>query len=141
MPIARSPSSSRLHSVTSATSRSVSLTGRGRRVARMRKVIILTFSLICFCMHDVNHFLHIVVAIRSNRDPNESEREYLIRTGKITPFAHMDGLERTTQSDETGECPPLSLLILVSSLTSSLHRPQSPLHRCRCRCSGINVSP
>jgi DNA excision repair protein ERCC-6 len=34
----------------------------------------------------------------AGRLPNESEREYLIRTGKITPFSAMSGLERTVQA-------------------------------------------
>ncbi|KAJ3408541.1 hypothetical protein HDV05_004943, partial [Chytridiales sp. JEL 0842] len=38
----------------------------------------------------------------SNRLPNESERDYLIRTGKITPFSAMSGLERGVQSTKVG---------------------------------------
>ncbi|CAO3692442.1 unnamed protein product [Umbelopsis ramanniana] len=42
-------------------------------------------------------------AIQQNqRGVNESEREFLIRTGKITPFAKMSGLEKTSQQNELG---------------------------------------
>jgi hypothetical protein len=33
---------------------------------------------------------------QNQRGANESEREFLIRTGKITPFAKMSGLEKTS---------------------------------------------
>ncbi|KAI8583675.1 hypothetical protein K450DRAFT_268262 [Umbelopsis ramanniana AG] len=42
-------------------------------------------------------------AIQQNqRGVNESEREFLIRTGKITPFAKMSGLEKTSHQNESG---------------------------------------
>jgi hypothetical protein len=43
------------------------------------------------------------IAIQQNqRGVNESEREFLIRTGKITPFAKLSGLEKTSQ--QNGKC-------------------------------------
>ncbi|KAK9365350.1 SNF2 family N-terminal domain-containing protein [Lipomyces kononenkoae] len=41
------------------------------------------------------------VADSSRRLPNESEREFLIRTGKITPFSNMSGLERHAGNDDS----------------------------------------
>ncbi|KAG0331739.1 hypothetical protein BG000_010635 [Podila horticola] len=38
----------------------------------------------------------------STQEEGESQREYLIRTGKITPFAAMSGLEKSKQQDEHG---------------------------------------
>ncbi|RUP51458.1 hypothetical protein BC936DRAFT_148105 [Jimgerdemannia flammicorona] len=75
-----------------------------------------------------------VEAIRSNRNPNESEHEYLVRTGKITPFARVDGLERAAHSEDAGNAlltfffrfrPPSRMLILYL-INQALALPRSP---------------
>ncbi|KAG0331334.1 hypothetical protein BG004_001723 [Podila humilis] len=43
-----------------------------------------------------------LVSTTSAQEDGESQREYLIRTGKITPFAAMSGLEKSKNQDEHG---------------------------------------
>ncbi|KAF9347150.1 hypothetical protein BGX34_003347, partial [Mortierella sp. NVP85] len=56
----------------------------------------------------------------SEQQSDESQREYLIRTGKITPFAAMSGLEKSRQIGSTG--------FTVAGIPGSDDSPKSHVH-------------
>ncbi|KAF9114472.1 hypothetical protein BGX27_010702 [Mortierella sp. AM989] len=60
------------------------------------------------------------VSTTSDRQANESHREYLIRTGKITPFTAISGLEKSMQSAATG--------FTIASTSTTIESPESHVH-------------
>ncbi|KAF9997720.1 DNA repair protein rhp26, partial [Modicella reniformis] len=57
----------------------------------------------------------------SEQQDGESQRDYLIRTGKITPFANISGLEKSKQHGSTG-------FTIVGGTTSDDGSPKSHIH-------------